>query len=169
MADSAHTMNLSRRRALLGVSTGVAAASTLGVAAGVAFASPPENSVMDAELIELCWRWCRLDRVWLHTEQKAADADEAGEHELYERLCEISDQIYDNVIVMAQQIAGIPAHSWAGIAAKAACVARAIDQVAEALEEGHCVLVIVPGMMDDILRLTGGDVPARPTRLSGEA
>jgi len=72
---------------------------------------------MDAELIELCWRWCRLDRVWLHTEQKAADADEAGEHELYERLCEISDQIYDNVIVMAQQIAGIPAHSWAGIAA----------------------------------------------------
>jgi hypothetical protein len=70
---------------------------------------------------------------------------------------------------MAQQIAGIPAHSWAGIAAKAACVARAIDQVAEALEEGHCVLVIVPGMMDDILRLTGGDVPAHPTRLSGEA
>src|SRR5262245_12020770 len=115
MADSAHTMNLSRRRALLGVSTGIAAASTIGVAAGVAFASSSGNSEKDAELIELCRRWCLLDRVWLHTEQKVADAYEAGEQELYERLCQVSDQIYDEVAAMAQQIAGSRAHSWAGI------------------------------------------------------
>src|SRR5262245_59325153 len=129
MADSAHSTNFSRRRALLGVSTGVAAASALGVAAGIAFASPTGNSEKDAELIELCRRWCLLDRVWLHTEQKVAEAYEAGKQELYERLCQVSDQIYDEVAAMAQQIAGIPAHSWAGIAAKAACVGRAIDQV----------------------------------------
>ena len=150
----------------MGVSTGIAAASTLSVAAGAAFASSPGNSERDAELIELCWRWCLLERAWLHTEQKAADADEAGKQELYERLCQVGDQIYDKLAVMAQQIAGVPAHSWDGIAAKAACVERAIDQVAEALEEGHCILVIVPGTMDDILRLTGGGVPAR---MSGEA
>jgi hypothetical protein len=139
------------------------------VAAGVAFASPSGNSERDAELIELCRRWCLLDRVWLHTEQKVADAYEAGEQELYERLCQVSDQIYDELAAMAQQIAGIPAHSWAGIAAKAACVGRAIDQVAEALEEAHCILVTVPGTMDDILRLTGGGERVRPTRISGGA
>src|SRR5262245_40241076 len=129
MADSAHATNLSRRRALLGVSIGIAAAGTLGVAARLAFASPPGNSESDAELIELCRRWYRLDRVWLHTEQKAADAYGAGMPELYERLCEVSDQIYDKEIATARQIAANPAHSWAGIAAKAACLRRAVDQI----------------------------------------
>jgi hypothetical protein len=57
---------------------------------------------------------------------------------------------------LALEIAERPALSWAGVAAKAACVKQAVDQVAEALEDGHCILVIVPGMMDDILGLASG-------------
>jgi hypothetical protein len=54
MADSANTQTLSRRRALISASTGIAAANILGMTAGAALAGSP-NSEADAELFAL-WR-----------------------------------------------------------------------------------------------------------------
>src|SRR6476659_3004906 len=58
MADSAHTTNLSRRRALLGVSTGIAAASILGMTTGATVAGLPDH---DGELFALWHEYLRLE------------------------------------------------------------------------------------------------------------
>jgi hypothetical protein len=96
--------------------------------------------------------------------RRAADAEEAQDEAAEELYITVSGKLWDKMEGLAGEIAENPARSWAGVAAKAACVKYAVDQVAEALEDGHCILVIVPGMMNDILRLAGGTTVDRSPR-----
>ncbi len=167
MADPRNTTTLSRR-ALMSVSVGLVTANVAAAAIAVRAAqarapAAPVDAAADAELVELCRRWCRLDRVHLHTDEKAAAADGIDE-EAYDLFNEVAGNIWDKMATLAQEIAERPAHSWHRIAAKAACVKRAVNQVAEALEDGHCILVIVPGMVDDIaMARCNGDEAVNPT------
>jgi hypothetical protein len=248
MADSANTRTLSRRSALIGAYAGIAAASILGVAAGAALAGFPDGGD-DAELVDMCRRWLRLHRVYLHTSRRALDAEELaadamrkkpaallgpfevwpgeieqpighglidrgwtrsqllqyadakiwrsayavpghspGDETLlpvpeqaraharqllqqldaweaerdrlrvpYERLDTACESLSDKLTEVADRIAVRPARLWSGLVAKAGVINAAINEETGALEDGHCALMIVPSLLEDILRLTGPD------------
>jgi hypothetical protein len=69
----------------------------------------------------------------------------------------LSDKLTD----LANRIAVLPARSWSGLAAKASTIKAAIDEETGAIEDGHCALMVVPSLVDDIARLTGGAMPAQ--------
>jgi hypothetical protein len=129
MTDSTNTRILSRRKHLLGASTGIAAAAIAVRAAqamqvaGAVNLTPASLAVMhdaaaDAELVEMCRRWVRLNRAWEHTDKKAADAEDDEDAARYELLMSVGDRIYDGKMVpLAQAIADLSATSWAGMAA----------------------------------------------------
>jgi hypothetical protein len=59
-----------------GLVTANVAAAAIAVGAAQAMAPVgPANTAADAELIELCERWKRLHRVYIHTDRRAADAE----------------------------------------------------------------------------------------------
>jgi hypothetical protein len=64
---------------------------------------------------------------------------------------------------LAGEIAEFPSHSWAGVAAKATTLKAVLDtKYSGALEDGgHCVIAVIPSLIDDIARLSSG-APARP-------
>jgi hypothetical protein len=163
MADSRNTTNLSRR-ALMATSVGLVsahvAAAAIAVRAAKAMApAAPVDATADAELVELCRRWVHLHRIYIDTDRQAIDA-EGVDQKAYERLNALSDSLYEQVKELTGEVAGISAGSWAGIAAKASTIQSALKLESGVIEDGHPVLDVVPGLVDDIARLTGG-MPAR--------
>ena len=68
----------------------------------------------------------------------------------------------DKLTELAERIAVRPSRSWPGLVAKAGVIKAAISEESGALEDGHCALMVVPSLLDDIApvaRLLG-----RPSR-----
>ena len=166
MTDSTNTRTLSRRKALIGASTGIAAAT---IAGGAALAMTPAATAIagpDAELVEMCQRWIRLNRAWEHTDQRAADAEEDKDAARHELLMSVGDRIYDGKMVpLAQAIADLPAASWAGVTAKAQMLAND-PSFSDAY--GPCGVdfpfalePVAVSLIEDAVRLDGMPLPAR--------
>ena|SRR5689334_8973983 len=167
MADSANITNLSRRRALLAVSTGVAAASVLsGIAVPTSATIDPAvsgDAVSDGELIEMCRGLIRFCRAYDRVSDQAGEleAEDPARHDL---LLSIADRIHDHRMQpLAQSIADLPAASWAGVAAKAGVLAsdQPFAHTGDPRDLFHIVEPLVASMVRDAVRLGALPFPGR--------